>query len=122
MAHKILLIEDEPDIREQLRDYLALLYPESEILTAATVAEAQKLLDRGDFSLVISDCQLPDGLACDILSLVRERAPLIILTGYVEEEELSRVRRSVRGPIHVLKKPASLAEIAQIVQKHLGRP
>ncbi|QJA05804.1 response regulator [Thermosulfurimonas marina] len=119
MAQRILLIEDDSDIREQLKEYLGLLAPGSEILTASNVAEAEKLLQEKSFSLVISDCLLPDGLACELLEGISPGTPVIILTGYAEEEALQKVSSVFPGPLYLFKKPISLSEIGKIVQRHL---
>jgi len=67
MKTSVLIIEDEKDIRELLLQLLKIQYPDWKIWTAPTIKEALCLVEKEDFSLVISDCILPDGLACDLL-------------------------------------------------------
>lgn len=84
---KILVIEDDHDARENMRDILELdNYP---VDTAATLAEA---LDRDDWSqlaAVILDRKLPDGSAHGLLPTIRKLAPeaaVVIVTGYSDLE------------------------------------
>jgi PAS domain S-box-containing protein len=80
---KVLVIEDDPDARANLRDILELDdYP---VATAATLAEARARDDWAELAAVILDRRLPDGTALDLLPQLRELAPeaaVVIVTGY----------------------------------------
>lgn len=64
---RVLLIDPDIDSAEALS---ALLRPEAHVIHAATLAEAQHLLRRDIFALVVLDPALPDGNAATLLPLI----------------------------------------------------
>ncbi|MFO0910684.1 MAG: PAS domain S-box protein [Isosphaeraceae bacterium] len=85
--NKVLVIEDEQDARENLRDILEL--DDFPVVTAATAAEALAREDWGELAAVILDRRLPDGDAQDLLPRLKLLAPdaaVIIVTGYSDLE------------------------------------
>src|SRR5206468_2080096 len=81
----ILIVEDDADTRDSLRDIMEL--DGCRVDEAMTVAEA---LDRGDwstYSTILLDRKLPDGTAFDLLPHLKRLAPaadVIILTGFAD--------------------------------------
>lgn len=86
-ALPILVIDDDPDTRANLRDILDLDgYP---VETAGSVAEALRIPNWQRFFAVILDRRLPDGSAEALLPEIKKRAPhaaVIIVTGYADLE------------------------------------
>lgn len=64
---RVLLVDSDAHSAESLS---ALLMPEAHVIHAASVAEAQHLLRRDIFALVIIDPALPDGNAAALLPLI----------------------------------------------------
>ena len=64
---RVLLIDKDADSAEALA---ALLRPEAQVIHAATLAEAQRLLRHDIFALVVLDPSLPDGNAATLLPLI----------------------------------------------------
>lgn len=85
MAEKILIVDDEFDVRSVLESFFAPL--EYEVVTAATGEEALKLAEREEPKVIILDVFMPgiDGLeTCKTLK-TREKTrgiPIIMMTGY----------------------------------------
>ena len=82
-SNKVLVIEDDRDARENLRDILAL--DDLLVVTAATATEALARDDWDDLAAVILDRRLPDGSAHELLPRLKRLAPdaaVIIVTGY----------------------------------------
>lgn len=78
---KLLLVDDEPGIREGLA---ALLRRKGhEVVTAGDCARATVLLSDGDFDLVLTDWRLPDGLAESFL--IGIPCPAVAMSGHPEE-------------------------------------
>ena len=94
----ILVIDDEPDIRESLE---ALLSQENYRVTlAANAAEGLKCLEKSAFDLVLLDLMMPDKSGMQVLEEVRARdqdTPIFLITAY----------GSVEVAVHALKRGAS---------------
>ena len=76
---RVLLIDQDTESAEALS---ALLMPEAHVIHAATLAEAQHLLRRDLFALVVVDPALPDGNAVTLLPLI-VATPVLV---YAERE------------------------------------
>ncbi|MBI4410304.1 MAG: response regulator [Gemmatimonadetes bacterium] len=93
----ILLIEDDPFLRDALR----LLLEEAgyRVREAASVAQALELAAAEPPSLVILDLGLPDGPGLEVVRALRERpatqdVPVVALTGRVGPEEEQACRQA----------------------------
>jgi DNA-binding response OmpR family regulator len=90
MKSKILIIEDEIDFQENLKDILE--YNNYEVWTAVDGDDALKIIEQADIDLIISDILMPglDGLS--FLSEIKlrkgfENTPFILLSGKSSKEE-----------------------------------
>lgn len=82
-ARKILIVDDDEDLRESLRDQLA-LHDEFQVTTVATAAGGMEAARNGHVDLLILDVGLPDmdgREACKALRKSGFKAPIIMLTG-----------------------------------------
>src|ERR1051325_6789298 len=78
---RILLVEDEADLRKALA--LGLRRAGYQVDIAASAAEAQQLIEAQSYALVLADWQLPDGNGIDLADLaVRGRAKTLIISGF----------------------------------------
>jgi len=113
----ILLVDDEPAIRESLA--FALRRDGFEVEEATTLREARSLADGAD--LVILDLVLPDGSGLPFLRSLRERSdvPVIVLTS--RDEETDRVVGLELGADDYVLKPFSPREVAARVRAVLRR-
>src|SRR5262245_23020808 len=119
-ALSVLIIEDDPDTRENLADLLAL--DGIQAAQAATVGEALVHPSLVGVNAVLLDRQLPDGVAEEVLPLLKERAPeaaVLIVTGHADLEGAIRALRE--GAEDYLLKPinpdllrSSLQRIAKL--------
>ena len=113
----ILLVDDEPAIRESLA--FALRRDGFEVEEATTLREARNRADSAD--LVILDLVLPDGSGLLFLRSLRERSdvPVIVLTS--RDEETDRVVGLELGADDYVLKPFSPREVAARVRAVLRR-
>ena len=86
-AHRLLIVDDDPDLRDTLAEQLA-LYDEFEILSADTAASAvnQAKGDRIDLAIM----RLPDMDGREAVKIMRRngfRSPIIMLTGQASEAD-----------------------------------
>jgi len=92
--HKILLLDDDPDLLEMYREILEQLPSQPEIHTAASGARAMALLEAHPFRLLITDLKMPKMDGLQVLSIVRRKYPLlrtVVLTSVADENFRSRV-------------------------------
>ena len=80
---RILVIDDEPDIRESLE---ALLSGENyDVDLASNAAEGQKRLEHSSYDLVLLDLMMPDKSGMQVLEEIRARdkeTPVFMITAY----------------------------------------
>lgn len=116
---RILIVEDEPDMRETLRK--ALERQGYRVGVAADGAEALRILGEEPFDLVLTDLRLPrmSGLAfLEELGAVRPGVPVIVVTGFGTRENWRRATAlRVRG---FLTKPLRLVELMTTVERALA--
>lgn len=120
---RILLVEDEPDIRDSLKDLFESGLPFVEVTTAADAEEGLRILADLAPHLVVSDYRMPgeDGLA--FLAKAKERAPhtpRVLMTAY---PDLSVALRGI-NEAHIetfLPKPLDVADALERMTKLLAR-
>ena len=91
--HRILILDDDPDVLTLYKEMLAQLPSRPEIHTATTGTRAMALLDAEAFRLLICDLKMPKMDGLQVLSIVRRRFPelrTVVMTGVQDEEFRSR--------------------------------
>jgi two-component system OmpR family response regulator len=81
MLGRILIVDDDPDMRLVLREHLE---PEGfEVIDAANGAEMRGIIGQEEIDLVILDLQLPDEDGLNLAKVLREKtdAGIVMLTG-----------------------------------------
>lgn len=92
--HKILLVDDDPDLLEVYRETLAFLPSQPEVHTAPSGARAMAMLENDNYRLLISDLKMPKMDGLQLLSVVRRKFPelrTVVLTSMADEQFRSRV-------------------------------
>lgn len=74
--HRILIIEDDSLARERMVTALS-QHSDCEVLEAGSIKAAQQHLEASSVDLILSDLQLPDGLAIDFLVEARKQLPAL---------------------------------------------
>ena len=122
MPDKILVIEDEPDIRKTLEYNLA---REGFIVsTAGSLKKAKNILENPNFSLILLDLMLPDGSGLDLCRELKsnpalKEIPIIILTA--KDDEVDKVVGFELGADDYVTKPFSVRELILRVKAVLKR-
>ncbi|QFU14985.1 response regulator transcription factor [Microvirga thermotolerans] len=81
-ASRLLVVDDDQDLRDALVEQLG-LYEEFQVATAASAAEAMQAVKNGRVDLVIMDVGLPDMDGREAVKVMRQegfRSPIIMLT------------------------------------------
>jgi two-component system response regulator HupR/HoxA len=112
----VLIIDDEKPLLEV---YSAALSPYFEVMTATSVQEADALLRKQKFKVVISDHLMPGGNGMGFLVRVREEYPdmqRVLVTAYMKPEMLLRSVNEA-ALFRYLLKPISLADLVKVAQE-----
>lgn len=114
----VLILEDDVLLRAGMARSLARL-PAVEVVEAATVREAIALVEGlVDVDLVLSDLQLGDGTALELLPRLerpRGRIPVVLISGCVAE-----FAERLPSSIEVRSKPIDPADLRELVSRMLG--
>lgn len=117
----ILLVEDEPDLKELLATELEL--NGVKVLTSSGGREAFEIFQKNKIDLIVSDLRMNKGGGLDLLKNVRElessapmKVPFILMSGFSEFDEAEAIQR---GAQHLFHKPFSLTAFADVVKKML---
>lgn len=120
MQHgRLLLVDDDPDMRALVSAYLQREgFAVEEVGTAAT---ARRYFDRAAVDLVLLDVRLPDGDGFDLLRDLRSlgRIPVIMLTG--KDTSLDRILGLELGADDYIGKPFELGELRARIRSVLRR-
>jgi DNA-binding NtrC family response regulator len=111
----ILVIDDEKALLEV---FAAALAPHFEVTTATSVREAEFLLHKKQFKVIIADHLMPGGNGMGLLVRVREEYPhmqRVLVTGYMKPEMLLRSVNEA-SLFRYLLKPVSISELIKVVQ------
>jgi two-component system, NtrC family, response regulator PilR len=118
MTQRVLIIDDEPDIRELLEITLGRMSLQTQ--SAGCLADARTLLQRGPFDLCLTDMRLPDGdgltLAGEIQKLYPQ-TPVAVITAHGSTETAILALKS--GAFDFVSKPVDLTKLRNLVNSAL---
>ena len=121
MNKHILLIDDEPDIRDLLARFL--VSRGYRVTPVGLSAEAQETVRRDPPDLIISDLQLEDDDGLDMIATLKKALPdvhVILLTGVLFDPQVVRDTLSKKVSCY-LEKTSSLAKILEAVHRLVGQ-
>src|SRR6266498_1364879 len=116
----ILVVDDDPDIREVLRDRLESLG--YEVLTASNGKDALESINKQSPQMVLLDIEMPEMNGLEVLKEVRSRQmdlTVVMITAYGTIERA--VEAMKEGAYDFIPKPFEPDHIALIVPKALER-
>ncbi len=119
MAKKLLLVDDEIEIRGFLQVYFE--DRDFEVSIACDGEEGLALFEKGDFDLIVCDMMMPKMIGMEFLRRVKAKKPsqkIIIMTGVKEESMMDKAR--ALGCEHYLTKPVKLADLQAKVEECFG--
>ena len=122
MSVKILIIEDEPDIRRNLEYNLG--REGFNASSVGTLDKAYKKIKLKKFDLILLDLMLPDGSGLELCKKIKsnsetEATPVVILTA--KDDEVDRVVGFELGADDYVTKPFSVRELILRVKAILKR-
>jgi DNA-binding NtrC family response regulator len=114
---KILVVEDNASMREMLTSIIA--EKGFEVESAACVGDALALLKKNEFSLIVSDLQLPDMDGLSFYKKIKHlQVPFIILTAYGSIEKA--VEAIKEGAFDFIAKPVDPDYLLLMINKALA--
>jgi two-component system nitrogen regulation response regulator NtrX len=118
MKSRILVIDDEAEIRKSLR--MILEYEGYDVLEASSGVDGLALAERETPDLVFLDVKMPgmDGLeALQRLQAFRETLPVVVISGHASKEEVASSIK--RGAIDFIEKPLGSDRVLVTVKNAL---
>lgn len=121
---RILLVDDDPDIREIIASFLA--SPDFEITEAEDVDSAMEVLSSGEpFDLAIVDFWLGKKHAVSVMDLISSGAngvPIIVISGGngLMDLEKTEAISDVSGALVFLQKPFRKSDLIEAVTSAIG--
>lgn len=113
---KILVIDDEPSVRTLIADALA--DEGHEVILAGSGDQGLAAIQRDPPDAVFLDVVMPGTDGIEVLRQIRERdpdLPVIILTGWANEQEIEDLRRL--GVADVVQKPVPLRNLTRALAR-----
>jgi len=122
MKNKILVIEDEPDIRTTLEYNLR--KDGFDVIGVGSLGEARAAINSSSFSMILLDLMLPDGSGLDLCREIKgnkelSSTPIIILTA--KDDEVDKVVGFELGADDYVTKPFSVRELILRIKAVLKR-
>lgn len=116
--HKVLVVDDEADIRELLE--ITLNRMGLDTCSASNLAGARQLLKSESFQLCLTDMRLPDGTGIDLVRSITEQQPdlpVAVVTAYGSVE--TAIDSLKAGAFDFVSKPVELEQLRRLVNSAL---
>ena len=115
---QILVVDDEPDIRELLEITLSRMGMDT--AAAADLGQARTLLAETTFDLCLTDLRLPDGSGIDLVEHIQEHhpdLPVAVITAYGSMDTAIAALKA--GAFDFLSKPIDLTRLRSLIESAL---
>ena len=112
---RVLVVDDEPFVREMVRDFLAVLGLEAD--GAASAAEGLAMLEQRSYELVVTDYLMPGMTGLEFAEKLRAEHPdldVVLLTGSVLPDLVDRIRGF---GFEVLNKPFRFDAFKELIER-----
>ena len=117
-SRRVLIVDDEPDIRELLEITLGRMGLETD--SAANIFEAHARLKAGPFDFCLTDMRLPDGNGIDLIRSITQdypEIPVAMITAHGSMD--SAIEALKAGAFDFVSKPVDLAQLRALVDQAL---
>jgi len=119
--HRVLVVDDEPDIRELLE--LTLAKMGLGVDSAGSIGEAKERLREGRYQLCLTDMRLSDGEGLELVRHIAGMAgdlPVAVITAYGSAENAVAALKA--GAFDYVSKPVGLEQLRALVKSALSLP
>lgn len=122
MGKRILVVEDDRQVRDFVAAALESARRAFEIVKASNGREASERLVAGKFDLVLTDLNMPVVNGIELVREIRTRypdLPIVLMSG-ASAEWRSELEREGFDDLPLLMKPVSVAQLVEVVTGVLG--
>ncbi len=120
MNKSILIVDDEPIVRESIRDWLK--DAGYQVATAESGEQALEMINQQDFGVLVVDIRLPGITGINVLEKVKAIKPQIksvVITAYPTAEVAAEAKKL--GAIDYLIKPIAPADLEKLIKDTLDK-
>jgi DNA-binding NtrC family response regulator len=111
---KILIVDDEVELGEALKDILSADFDQVDFVSDST--KAVQMIEQNNYTLILSDYKMPGLTGLDLVTRIRSLGLLttiIWISGYVDKQmALNAVRL---GVIDIIEKPVNAYELSKFI-------
>lgn len=119
----ILMVDDEPDILDSMRDLLETTHPDIRVETASSGEEALAILRETSVDLILTDYRMPNMSGIDLLvqaAALQPDATRIMITAYPDPALAARAAKDA-GIALMISKPFDLEYFMNLVTSILSQ-
>ncbi|MFC1467178.1 response regulator [Verrucomicrobiota bacterium] len=120
---RILVIDDEPEIRELLKDKLE--RSGYEVAIASNGSEGVKIFRKNPADLIVTDIIMPEKEGVEVIQEMQSEYPnvkIIAISGGGQHTSMQfclKLAKSL-GAVHTFTKPFRLADIVEVIRNEIG--
>jgi len=117
---EILVLEDQPAVREAIAEVVEELAVSVHVEQAAGLLEARTLLNAQHWDLLVTDLNLGDGISLDLIAELRAShvmLPIILVSGFLSQERFQEAEGLNIN--HILPKPFHAEALLECMQQVL---
>lgn len=119
---RLLVVDDEADIRETVELLVGVKLPGVEVVTAASGMDALQKLQAGRFDAVLTDFRMPGMDGAELVERLRAShpgLPTALFTAYVDSDFMRRMHDRHPG-LKVIAKPLEIEGFTATLRELLG--
>lgn len=119
----ILIIEDQPAVREVLSEVIESLGMQLRIGKASSLKEARQLVQAQRWDAIITDLRLGDGQSLDLIAELREQGnviPIILVSAFLSPSRVTLAKKLKVS--HILAKPFDPEELLLAIREAMPLP
>lgn len=113
----LLVVDDEVDLRDIVSSELEFMG--ARVFQAENIMAAQKILEKEQIDLIVSDIRMPGGTGIDLLTIVKKKnvniPPVILITGFAD---ITTEDAFHKGAEALLNKPFKLDDLIRMVVRY----
>lgn len=116
---KLLYVEDEEDIREELEDFFSFRF--KEVLVAQNGEEGLKMYEEHRPDIVVTDVMMPKMNGLEMIQAIREEfgdVPVVVMTAFKKSDTSMEMIKEL-GINNIVSKPADPYKVIEAIKKAL---